>query len=118
MQKEFNSTLLHESKHAIDDSKHELWRRTLHEEAIVLGLPQIALTIVYYQTVGQYFEDKPFIVFLGGLVWGMYMVNSLTYYILGKLGITLNEIERSANRFTEEYKHQPEWYSIATITPK
>ena len=117
-QRKLNSALLHEAKHALDDSEYELWRRPLHEEALVFGVPQIAFNVAYYELFGSQLADKPFYIYLAGLIGGMYATSRLTGVVLGKLGIRLNGAERAADKFANTYENHPQYRSIVSIKPR
>lgn len=117
-QRRLNSTLLHEVKHVVDDAEDPLWRRPLHEEALAFGVPQIAFSIGYYELIGPHLVDKPFGIFLAGLIGGMVGTYYLTEFALNKLGITLNEAQREANKFANQLENHSRWRLIVTLRLK
>lgn len=117
-QRKLNSALLHEAKHALDDSEYELWRRPLHEEILAFGIPQLAFNVAYYELAGPQLADKPFYIYLAGLIGGMYATSKLTGVVLGKLGIRLNAAERAADKFAQTYENNQHYRSIVSIKPR
>lgn len=119
---------------AIEDSKYALWRRPMHEEALVLAGVGIPSVLGYQEIVGPLLASQDFLnmlparsdsdrilimggLYFAGMIGSILLSSSIASKVLERFNIVLGETNRANKRFVERTDINPNFNSIIQLVP-